>query len=172
MTEYPEEVRPQNRGASHLCIEKVSPKIAVDQEHDLSSGQRSDCHKHQKSSGRIDPPEKGNSQQRHPLAAHAKNRCKNIGSSPNAADAIHDKRKRPVIHRVTRRECFLRQRCVCEPAYVRRSSCASQPGTAYEAEVQQHSRKSADPKTEGVQSRKRHVAYAQHERQEVVSEAK
>src|SRR5262245_45589914 len=66
------------------------------------------------------------------------------------------------------RKCPRRQRSICPPAHVGRSSCLVQSTATKEAEVEEKPSERREPETKGIQARKRHVARANHQRREVI----
>ena len=85
MSEDPEEMHPDNGGASRLGVEEMSAKIAVDQQHYLRRRKRTDCENYQSRHYQIEPGEQRHFCQRHARATQAKNCCHDVDRRTDAA---------------------------------------------------------------------------------------
>src|SRR5215469_17533556 len=72
---------------------------------------------------------------------------------------------------MSRRERPRSQWRIGPPADVRRVACAVKAASPDKTEIQQKATKCRQPKTEGIQPRKRHVSCANHQRDKVVGES-
>ena len=100
MPENPEEVHPDHGRASRLRVEEVSAQIAVDQQHDLRRGQRTDGKDHQAGHHEVEPGEQWHFGQRHSRATHAKNGSYDVDRRADAAKAGDQQGQRPEIRAV------------------------------------------------------------------------
>ena len=164
VAEEPEQVLPQQRRAALGRVEEVRPEVAVQQQHRDRGGQRREREDDQVRVDQHRPHE-----QRHPPPAHAGRA--HVVDRGDEVDRAEDRRQaREVDHvdprllAVGRRVLLQRQRHVGEPAGLRRRE--EQRAVEREAAEQEH------PVRPRVEARERHVAGADHERQEVVREAR
>ncbi len=171
MAEDPEEVHPENCGATGLGIEEVRAKIAVEREHDLCCGKRTDGDKDEAGHDEIEPGKQRHAAHLHALAAHADDGGYDVECGSDASYAAEEDGQRPVVGAVARREYFGCQRSVGEPADVGCRACSVEAACTEVAEVQEDASEGGDPEAEGVQSGESHVARADHERDEIVSHA-
>src|ERR1700693_2366158 len=104
MTEYPEEMDPDQRGTAGLCVEEMATQIAIDKQHELRCCERSDRHECQHAHYEKQPCEQRHSHERHPFATHRDDRRNNVDRSTKGAKTTDDERKGPIIGRMTRRK--------------------------------------------------------------------
>src|SRR5579863_85618 len=105
MSENPEEMHPDHRRAPSLRVEEMSAEIAIDEQHDLSRGQRTDGQYHQPRHHNIEPGEQRHFSQRHSWATHAKDGSHDVDRRADAAKAGDQQRKYPEIRAMTHRKC-------------------------------------------------------------------
>src|SRR5438128_4691886 len=72
---------------------------------------------------------------------------------------------------MNRLKCTRVKRGVCPPAHVRRVTSTVQSVPTEKTEIKQNSAECRQPKTEGIEARKRHVSGANHQWHEVVGKA-
>src|SRR5271170_3836162 len=168
MAEDPEEVHPQNCGSTGLGIEEVRAQIAVQREHDLCCGERTDCDKDDAGHDEIEPGKQRHAAHLHTLAAHAEDGSYDVECGSDASYTAEKDGKCPVVGAVTWREYSGCQRSIGEPADVGSRARSIKAACAEVAEVQEKAGEGGDPEAEGVQSGERHVARADHERNEIV----
>ena len=168
VAEDPEEVLPQHRRASGLRVEEVRAEIAVEHQHDLRGRQRSEDDEHHAGRDQVEPDDQRHAAERHAGTAHAQDGRDDVDRRADAAESGDEQRDRPVVGAVALRERLRGEWRVGEPAHIGRAARARQPFAAQEAEIQQEPAERARPEAEGVESRKRHVAGADHQGHEVV----
>ena len=170
VAEDPEEVHPHDRRTARLRVEEVAAQVAVDEQHDLRRRERAHGQDHQDCHGETQPREQRHSSKGHPRAPHAQDGGQYVDGRPDAAEARHQERQRPVIRAVPGREGLGGQGCVCKPSHVRRVARPVEAAAAEEAEIKEKSAERRQPEAERVQPRERHVARADHQRYEVIGE--
>ncbi len=172
MAEDPEEVHPHHRRTSGLRVEEMSAQVAIDQQHQLRGRERTDGENHQPRHGEIEPGQQRHFPERHALATHAEDGGDDVDGSSDAADAGNQQRQSPEVRAVSGRKCLRGQGSVGEPADVRSVACSVKSVAADETEIEQQSAESRHPEAEGVQTRKRHIARANHQGNQVIRESK
>src|SRR6266700_7539895 len=104
MTEYPEEMNPDQRGTTGLCVKEMTTQIAIDKQHELRCRKGSDRHECQHAHYEKQPCEQRHSHERHPFATHRDDRRDNVDRSPKGAKTADDKSESPIVGRMTRRK--------------------------------------------------------------------
>src|SRR5580704_167714 len=172
MCENPEEMHPQYGGATRLCVEKMGAQKAVERKHDLRRGKRRNGEEHHCGHHEIQPCKQGHLAEGHPRAAQTNDGRQDIYGSSNAANSRDQETERPEVSAMSWREYGGRERSISEPSNVGSISSSIQSVATNETEVEQQSSESCEPETEGIEARKRHVASANHQRNQIVSEPK
>src|SRR5580693_3621589 len=137
MTEYPEEMDPDQRGATRLCVKEMTAQIAIYEQHELRCSERSDRHERQHAHDEKQPCEQRHSHQRHPFAAHRDDRRNSVDRSPKGAKTTDDESESPIVGCVTRRKGARREWRIGKPANVRGVSHAVEAGAAEKAVVEE-----------------------------------
>ncbi len=171
MAEDPEEMHPHHDRAARVGIEEMPADVAVDHQHDLGGRERADRDEHESAHHQVHPGEERHAAERHALAAHRENRGDEIHGSADAADARYQQRESPVVRAVAGRKGRRRERRVGEPSDVGRAASLRNRASGENAAVQEEPAEGRHPEAESIQARKRHVARADHQRNEIVSEA-
>ena len=140
-------------------------------QHDLRGGQRADGDEDQAAGHEIEPDQQRHAAQLHARAAHAECGGHDVERGADGADAAQQNAERPVVGAVAGREDLRGERRIGKPADVGRGARAVKSAAAEIAEVEQKAAERRDPEAESVQSRKRHVARANHQRNKIVAEA-
>ena len=171
MAEDPEEVHPQYGGASGLRVEEVRSQVAIEAEHDLRGRQRADGDQDQTGHHEIHPDQQRHFPELHPRTPQAQNRGHHIDRSADAADAGNQHRQDPEVGAVPARKCLRSQRRVGEPSHVGSVSRAVKAIGPHQAEIEEKASKCGHPEAERIQARERHVARADHQREQIIGEA-
>src|ERR1700723_140710 len=137
MTEYPEEMDPDQRGATGLCVKEMATQVAIYKQHELRRGQRSDRHECQHAHYEKQPCEQRHSHQRHPFAAHRDDRRNDVDRSTKGAKTTDDKSKGPIIGRMTWRKRARSKWRIRKPAHIRSVSHAVESSPAQKAVVEE-----------------------------------
>src|ERR1700735_4531891 len=137
MTEYPEEMDPDQRRATGLCVKEVAAQIAIDKQHELRRCERRDRHECQHAHDEKQPCEQGHSHERHSFAAHRDDRRNNIDRSAKSAETTHDESKGPIIGCMTGRKRSLSERRIRKPAHIGSVSHAVKSSATEKAVVEE-----------------------------------
>ena len=164
MSEEPEQMLKQNRIAAARRIEEMRPEVAVGQKHRDRAAQHRQRQEQQKRRHQHRPHEQRHPMHRHSRRAHVENRHNEINRPQNRRCPRHMQRKNRQIHRRPRLSYRRRQRRVERPA---RAGAVAREDRRH----QQNQRPRQKPERNVVQSRKRHVGRADHQRNEPVAEA-
>src|SRR5579864_4346243 len=143
MTEYPEEMDPNQRRTTGLCVKEVATQIAINKQHELRGSERSDRHKRQHAHYEKQPCEQRHSHERHPFATHRNNRRNNVDCRTKSAKTADDESESPIVGRMTRRK---RPRCewrIRKPAHIRSVSHAVESSPSEKAVVKEKTTKSS-----------------------------
>ena len=170
MPEDPEEMHPHHDGAARVGIEEMPADVAVHHQHDLRGRERADRDEHEAAHHQVHPGEERHAAERHAVAAHRENRGNEIHGRADAADACDEQRQRPIVGAVARRKGRRSERRVSEPSYVGRAASLRNRASGEKAGVEEEAAEGRHPEAESVQARERHVARADHQRHEIVSE--
>ena len=76
--------------------------------------------------------------------------------------------ERPEIRAVPGRECLRRQRRVGKPSHVRSIARPVQAIRSHQAEIKKKASECRQPETKSIQTRERHVARANHQRDQII----
>ena len=164
--EEPEHVLEEHGVAALLREEEVRSHLAVEQEHRQPGRERG---QHDDEQRRVDlhrPDEQRHPHPGHPRRAHVVDRDQEVDRARERGDGQDVERQDPEVDPVARREGRLGQRRVAGPAALGRAA-RGEP-----ARVQDDPAEQEEPVGERVQAREGHVARADHERHEVVAEAR
>ena len=101
-----------------------------------------------------------------------KNGGDDVDRGSDAAEAGNQQRQSPEVRAVSARKCLRGQRRVGEPSHVRSVAGPIQSVAADKAEIEEQSAEGRHPEAEGVQTRKRHIARADHQGDQIVRESK
>ena len=164
MPEEPEQVLPQQRRAALRGIEEVGAEVAVGEQQRHRAGDHGHRDDDQHRVGQQRPDEQRQPAPAHPASAH-------VGDRDVEVDRPEDRGEAGEVHEVDPRvlaaaggEEGVRQRHVARPAGFRR--VPEDRGVEDDAAGEQQ------PEGDRVQARVGHVAGADHQRQEVVAEAR
>src|ERR1700677_1987169 len=119
MAEYPEEMDPDQRGTTGLCVKEMPTQIAIYEQHELRCSERSDGYECQHAHYEKQPCEQRHSHERHPFAAHRDDRCNNIDRGAKSAKATDDESKGPIIGRMAGRKRARSEWRIRKPAHIR-----------------------------------------------------
>ena len=150
----------------------MATQIAIDKQHELRCGERSDRHECQHAHDEKQPCEQRHSHECHPFAAHRDDRRDNVDRRAKGAKATDDESESPIIGRMTRRKRARSEWSIGKPAHIGSVSHAVESSPAEKAVVEEETAKSGQPKAKGIQPRKRHVTSANLKRNYVVGESK
>ena len=168
MPEDPEEVRPEHRRAARLRVKKIRVEISIQDQHDLAGRERRHRDDDEKRGHEKHPDQERHLAKGHALASQAENRHENIDRGRDAADAVQQERKRPVVRAVSLGKRFRGQWRIGKPADVRGRARVIKAGSRKVAREQEKSAEQEDPESERIESRKGHVARADHQGNEIV----
>src|ERR1017187_2229916 len=87
MAEDPEEMHPNHRRSSGLRIEKMSTQVAVDEQHQLRSGEWAHGENHKAGHYEIQPGEQRHLPENHSRAAHAEDSGNDVDRRSDASEA-------------------------------------------------------------------------------------
>src|SRR6202034_4127455 len=98
--------------------------------------------------------------------------CRNdIYGRSNAPKPGDEQRESPIVGTMTRRERSSAQWGVRPPTHVRRASGAVQAASSEKAEIKKKRSQKRQPKTEGIQARKSHIARTDHQGHQVIGKS-
>ena len=165
VAEDPEQVLPEDRVAAGEDVVEVEAEQAVALEQEEGDGQR----RHREDQGEGDG-EEGEAEERHPVDRHPRgpvleDRDDEVDRRRQARDPVEDQGQRVEVDPRAGAEGARGERHVVEPAGVG-------PVAGEQADVDEDPRAEVDPVGEGVEPREGHVAGADHQRQQVVPEAR
>ena len=163
MSEEPEEVLPQHRLATAGRIEEMAAEPSVDEKHDQRRRERGVGAENEDARDQSHPDEERDARDSHARAAHQQDRHGQIDGADDRAGAVHRETDDVVIDARAGREGSLGERGVREPSGVGGAS-------GEEAEIEHDPTRERQPEGQGVETRERDVARADHQRYEVVRE--
>src|SRR5882672_2663381 len=97
MSEYPEEVHPEDSGAAGLGVEEMPSEIPIDQQHDLSSRQWSNRNENHSRHHKVEPHQQRHSADLHSGASQAQNSGNDIDGRSDAPKPGDQQRKGPIV---------------------------------------------------------------------------
>ena len=171
MAEEPEEVLPHHCGAAGVGVEEVGTEEAIEEQHDLRGRQGRQGHHGHAGHHQHHPDVERHAAETHPATPHGQRGRNEVDGGRHRPESHHEDGEVPVIRAVARREGPPGEWRIGEPSDVGRGACPVQPVAAQKTEVKQKPAEQKGPEAEGVQSRKREVAGADHQRHQVVGEA-
>ena len=162
--EEPEQVLPQQRRAALVGVEEVRAEVAVQQQHRDRRGQRGQRQDDQVRVDQDRPHEQRHAPPAHAGRAHVVDRGDEVDRAEDRRQAGEVDHVDPRLLAVGGRVLLRRERDVGEPAGLGRGE--------EERRVERHPAEQEHPVRPGVQPREGDVARADHQRQQVVREAR
>src|SRR5216684_1742675 len=150
----------------------MSTQVAVDQQHELRSGERTYSKNDQARHGEIQPGQQGHLPECHSPAAHAQDGGNDVDRGSDAAEAGDQQGQDPEVRAVSARKCLRSQGGVGEPSHVWSVACPIESVAADKTEIEEQSTESRHPEAKSVETRKRHISSANHQRYQIVCESK
>ena len=164
MPEEPEQVLPQHRRSVRGGVEEVGPEVTVGEQHRDRGGHHRQRDDQQHRVHEQAPHEQRQPAPAHPGGAHVHDRRVEVDRADQRGDAGDVDQEDPRVLAAAGRVLDARQRRVAPPAGLRR--------LPEQRDVEHDPAEQQQPVGERVQARERHVAGADHQRQEVVPEAR
>ena len=166
VAEEPEDVLPENGAAALRRIEEVRAGLPVDQQQRQAHRERRQ-HEDQHQGVDLDRPrEERQAHPRHSGSSQVVQRDDEVDRTGERRDREDVQREDPEVDAVTARVLARRQRGVTRPAALRRAAAGE------EAEQEREPSEEEQPVGHRVQARERHVVGADHQREQVVPEAR
>src|SRR5208282_3798301 len=137
MSEYPEEVHPENRRSASLCIEEMSSQISINQQHDLSGGQWSERNQNHSCHHQVEPSEQRHAAELHARTSQAKNSGDEVDPCSNASKPGNQERESPIIGTMSRRKGSRTQWRIGPPSDVGCVARSIESICSHETEVEQ-----------------------------------
>src|SRR5438046_10541631 len=97
MSEYPEEVHPEDSGAAGLSIKEMASQISIDQQHDLSGRQWRNRNQNHSCHNQVEPHQQGHPADLHARASQRNNGGNDVDRRSDASEPGDKQRKTPVI---------------------------------------------------------------------------
>ncbi len=172
MAEDPEEVHPEHRRAAGLSVEEMAAEIAVDQQHHLRGGERSDGDQGQPADHSMSQTNSGMRISVMPVQRMETMVAMMLMAVPSVPNPL-------TMRPAPSSRCCARGRTPSRSAAHRPTSrhparcpLPYRPIAADKAEIQEKSAERGHPEAEGVQARKRHVARADHQRHQIIARSR
>src|SRR5712691_2149759 len=149
----------------------MSAQVAVDEQDQLRGSERTNGEDYQARHYEIQPGQQRHLPECHSGAAHAEHSGDYVDGGPDAAETGDQERQNPEVRTVPARKCLRGEGSVREPSHVGSAAGPIETVAADKTVVKEQSTEGGHPETKGVETGERHIASANHQRDQIVCES-